>query len=49
MSAASAKRVVEIIDEKADIKNPERDAVKEVKDGSIDFSHVSFSYGNKSK
>lgn len=49
MSAASAKRVVEIIDEKADIKNPERDAVKEVKDGSIDFSHVSFSYGNKSQ
>lgn len=47
MSAASAKRVIEIIDEKADITNPEKDAVMEVKDGSIDFENVSFSYGKK--
>lgn len=46
MSAASAKRVIEVIDEKADITNPEKDAVMEVQDGSIDFDHVSFSYGS---
>ena len=46
MSAASAKRVIEVIDEKADITNPEKDAVMEVADGSIDFDHVSFSYGS---
>ena len=46
MSAASAKRVIEVIDEKADITNPEKDAVKTVTDGSIDFDHVSFSYGS---
>ena len=44
MSAASAKRVIEIIDEKADIANPLNDAVMEVQDGSIDFENVSFSY-----
>ncbi|MBR2242953.1 MAG: ABC transporter ATP-binding protein [Prevotella sp.] len=46
MSAASAKRVIEVIDEKADITNPEKDAVMTVTDGSIDFDHVSFSYGS---
>ena len=46
MSAASAKRVIEVIDEKADIINPEKDAVMTVADGSIDFDHVSFSYGS---
>lgn len=46
MSAASAKRVIEVIDEKADITNPEKDAVMTVADGSIDFDHVSFSYGS---
>ena len=44
MSAASGKRIVEVLREDADIKNPEQDAVKEVKDGSIDFVDVSFSY-----
>jgi len=44
MSAASTKRVIEIIDEKADIANPLNDAVMEVQDGSIDFENVSFSY-----
>ena len=43
MSEASAKRVVEILDEKSDITVPEN-PVKEVKDGSIDFENVSFSY-----
>ena len=43
MSEASAKRVCEILDEKPDITVPEN-PVKEVKDGSIDFENVSFSY-----
>ncbi len=45
MSEASAKRVCEILDEKPDITVPEN-PVKEVKDGSIDFENVSFSYIN---
>ncbi len=43
MSEASARRVVEILDEKPDITVPE-EPVMEVKDGSIDFENVSFSY-----
>ena len=49
MSAASAKRIVEVIEEKADIANPEADAVGEVADGTIDFEHVCFSYGIRPK
>lgn len=44
MSAASGKRVVEVLDEKADITSPEKGAVMKVEDGSIDFDDVSFSY-----
>lgn len=47
MSAASAKRIVEVIEEKADITDPPSDAVGEVADGSIDFNHVSFGYGHQ--
>ncbi len=43
MSAASGKRVAEVINEKADIVNPEN-PVKTVADGSIDFENVSFTY-----
>lgn len=43
MSYASARRVVEILTEKADITNPE-DPIYDVKDGSIAFKNVSFSY-----
>ncbi len=43
MSMASAQRIVEILEEKPDITNPS-DPVFEVKDGSIEFSHVSFGY-----
>ena len=43
MSMASAKRISEVINEKADITNPEH-PVYEVKDGSICFDHVSFKY-----
>lgn len=48
MSAASAKRIVEVIDEQADIVNPATEAVEVVSDGSIDFSDVSFGYGSDS-
>ncbi len=43
MSAASGKRVAEVINEKADIVNPEN-PVMTVADGSIDFNNVKFSY-----
>lgn len=43
MSAANGKRVCEVLDERADIVSPEN-AVMKVKDGSIDFEDVSFSY-----
>ena len=46
MSAASGKRVSEVINEKADIVNPEN-PVMTVADGSIDFENVRFTY-NKS-
>ncbi len=43
MSAASARRICEVLNEKPDLANPEH-PVYEVKDGSIRFDHVSFSY-----
>ena len=43
MSAASAKRIVEVLDEKTDLP-PAKAPVQEVKDGSIRFDHVSFKY-----
>lgn len=43
MSQNSAERIVEIIKEEPDIKNKEN-PVMEVKDGSVDFDHVSFAY-----
>lgn len=43
MSYASAKRVSEILTEKADITNPE-EPIYDIKDGSIEFKNVSFSY-----
>lgn len=48
MSRASAQRIVEVLDEEPDITTP-ADAVTEVKDGSIDFDHVSFSYAKDSE
>ncbi len=49
ISATSAKRVCEVLDETPDIKNPEK-PIYEVKDGSIEFKNVSFSYTkNKDK
>ncbi len=50
LSRASISRIVEVLDEEAEIKNPPASddcphgGVREVKDGSIDFENVSFSY-----
>ncbi|MDO4293189.1 MAG: ABC transporter ATP-binding protein [Eubacteriales bacterium] len=48
MSAASAHRIVEVLQEKPDLRNPEV-PLKTVADGSIDFNHVSFSYQKDAK
>lgn len=46
LSAASMKRIVEVLDEDIDVKNPEN-PVMDVKDGSISFENVDFSYSKK--
>ena len=46
ISRASAERIVEMLDEKSDLINGEA-PVTEVKDGSVVFDHVSFSYTGK--
>ena len=43
MSASSAKRIVEVLDEKTDLP-PAKNPVQQVADGSIEFEHVSFKY-----
>ena len=43
MSAASGKRIAEVLEEKADITAPPK-TLDCVRDGSIDFDHVTFSY-----
>ena len=43
MSKASGERVCEVLNEVTDLHNPEN-PVSEVKDGSIDFENVGFSY-----
>ena len=43
MSRASAERIVEILDEKPDITNPEN-PIMNVKNGDITFENVNFSY-----
>lgn len=48
MAQASAKRIVEVLDEKSSLTNPP-DPVYEVADGSIDFENVSFSYVQNSE
>lgn len=45
LSQASAKRIVEVLDEKADLVNPENPDY-EVIDGSVDFEQVDFAYRN---
>ena len=46
MVKASNKRIIEVLDEKSDIENPEN-PVMEVPDGSIEFDNVNFSYNKK--
>ena len=49
MAKNSAERIYEILVEEPDLKNPKK-PIEEVKDGSIEFEDVSFSYiGNKKK
>ncbi len=48
MSAASAKRIAEVLEEKADITNPEQPDY-DVTDGSICFDHVTFRYNKQSE
>lgn len=43
MSKASAERITEVLNEESNLTSPEN-AIKEVKDGSIEFSDVGFSY-----
>ncbi len=48
MSAESAKRICEVLEEEPLMQNPEN-PVTEVKDGSIDFENVSFKYFKHAK
>ncbi len=43
MSRASAQRIYEVLEEKSDLNNPPQ-PVTDVKDGSVEFENVSFSY-----
>ena len=43
MSAASVRRIEQVLTEKPELHNP-AEPVKELADGSIDFDHVSFAY-----
>ncbi len=45
ISRASAERIDEVLSENANITNPEN-PIEEIKDGSIEFDNVSFSYKN---
>lgn len=48
MSAASARRISEVLEEKAELSNPEQ-PVYEVADGSIRFDNVTFRYNTNSE
>jgi len=48
MSAESAKRICEVLDETTALNNPEN-PVMSVSDGSIDFDNVSFKYSKKAR
>ncbi len=48
MSAESAKRIIEVLDEDSSLCEKEN-AVATVKDGSIDFNNVNFKYSKKAK
>ena len=46
MSLASGRRIAEVLNEIPSVRSPQ-DPVMEVKDGSVDFCNVSFSYGKR--
>lgn len=46
MARASGERIVEVLKEEPDLKNPKK-PIMEIKNGSIEFKNVSFSYVNK--
>ena len=46
-SAAAAQRIEEVLEEQPDITSPEN-AVKNVRDGTVDFEHVTFAYQQRS-
>jgi ATP-binding cassette subfamily B protein len=48
MSTASIERIYQVLSEESDLSNPEH-PVMNVKDGSIEFSHVNFSYNKDSQ
>ena len=48
LASESAKRIVEVLEEKSSLVNPEN-PVYEVKDGSVDFENVSFKYSKKAE
>lgn len=48
MSAESAKRICEVLDEEPDMKEP-KSPITEVRDGSIDFDNVNFKYSEKAQ
>ena len=48
MASASGKRIAEVIEEEADLTNPEN-PVMEVKDGSVSFENASFAYDRESE
>lgn len=48
MASESASRIIEVLDEDSSLANP-LDGEKIVKDGSIDFEHVSFKYSETAK
>lgn len=43
IAESSAKRIVEVLKEESDLRSPEN-SIKSVKDGSIEFKNVNFSY-----
>ena len=46
MAQSSAERIIEVIDEEPTIKN-KKNAIKEVKDASIEFENVTFAYSDE--
>lgn len=48
MSAESAKRISEVLDEKSSLVSP-KNGIKEIKDGSVEFKNVNFKYQKHGK